>query len=744
MEDKLKKLDNIFVFLLLLFCFILIVIWFGDGKLLATGEEGLILANPQRTYELYKHSWIDVGTGMAEPAVRPELPFLYLASLSQKAGVPPWLFQANVFYLLMLTGVISIFFLVKEISFGNNGKYRFYLPFVASVFYLTNPISLLGVWYRFIYMFMFFFALAPLFFLVFLKGLKKRNFRYLILLLIVSFLFSYSFAAPALIALVWFFPVAYTLFFTLSNKSRGNLKTRIFPIFYLIGSLLFWIFVNLWWIVPYVSLSAFSYASESSPIHAIGTLKANSQAFSLVNVIRLIHGGFLYQGRVFGSIYNSLPFYILSWVIPALVFYGVIKLKKGVPKAFFLVSLVLLIFLAKGTSQPFGGLFLWLFKIIPPMQLYRNPLEKFGLLLPVVYAPLFAIGSVEIAMKIRKRNIKAFFWCLVAIVLVLTNWPFFTRAIVVRKGRDIRVSVPNSFKQASQMIVTGQHRILSLPEMGGASGRYSWEYGFQGIESSEFLYSQPVIAKTYYPKSFLGQVIIGISQGKVLNNLVGMAQFLSSDIIAVRKDTNLAAFGEYLNGLEISKKMVSNSNIKEIFDSKEVNLWKVEDKDIVPVIYSRSKVIHGKSPTELLNLLDLKGFDPKRDIYICDNKEFCDPYNSEINLNLLSNLSVPDNIIFVKLNPSEYQVKITGSQGKFLLVLANSFHPGWQLIIGGKKLSDDNHIEVNGYANGFIVDKTGNFTVDLIFAPQIIADKYSILSLVSFLFGAVGTLVISR
>ena len=102
------------IFLISLLCLILITIWFKDGKFLATGEEGLMLINPDKAINLYKYSWNDIGSGEAVPVIQ-LIPFFYFESFFIKLGLPLWIFQASIFYLLMSLGSLSVFLLCKEL-----------------------------------------------------------------------------------------------------------------------------------------------------------------------------------------------------------------------------------------------------------------------------------------------------------------------------------------------------------------------------------------------------------------------------------------------------------------------------------------------------------------------------------------------------------------------------------------------------------------------------------------------------
>ncbi len=721
--------------LLIFFCLLLIAIWFKDGQFLATGEDALFLVNPQRSLELYQHSWIELGPGISGSAYITRLPLLFFASFIVRV-VKPWVFQAGLFFVLLAIGSIGTFFLVKELFQGEEKRDINLLALLASIFYIVNPISFLGVWYRFIYPFFFFFSLLPIFFYLFVKGINKKEIRLVFISSLLTLPFSVAFGGPSLAISFWILTGLLTVF----KVFRKGFDA--FPFLYFILNLLFWTAINLWWIFPYLGLVAAQteFTQIQNLQHNIGTLVANSKDFRLMNTTRLIHGGVLYRGEAFGSIYKTPLFTLVSWITPLFVIYGLINIKNSFLKRFMLVSLVLLLFLAKGTSWPFGGLFLWLFTHFQAFQLFRNSLEKFGLLLPVIYAPLYSLGIISLLSKV-KGSIKPLTLFLILIALFIFHWPFFTGAIVTFGARDIRVTVPDSFNQFNQINTGQNHRILNLPLMGGASGFYKWKYA--GLEPSETLFKYPVISRVIYGDSSFDQLIVGVSKGLADKNLIGVAQLFATDLIAFRKDTDVIPHGAYLDALDRVGKMVRSPDLESIFDSKEFTMFKLHDSDINPIVNVVDNVVFGNSQEQLLTFINEKKFNPKNQAFICTQPEPCQSEVKENILDFVKKLSKPKSIRYTKFSPAEYNIEITESKGPFLLVFSNSYHPDWEIFYDNERLSDNRHFVVNGYANGYVIDRKGDLSLNLVFSQQKTYKKYLEISYAFMIFGALVFLVLS-
>lgn len=137
----------------------------------------------------------------------------------------------------------------------------------------------------------------------------------------------------------------------------------------------------------------------------------------------------------------------------------------------------------------------------------------------------------------------------------------------------------------------------------------------------------------------------------------------------------------------------------------------------------------------------------------CEDESFRRPYDRTTQV-LLSNISLvkittetpflkldkqklPErelpNISFNKLNNSEYQINIKNAKDKYALILSELYDPAWQIIAKEGTYIINNHFLANGYANGWIIDKKGDYQFQVRFIPQDLlkaGQKVSIMSLV--------------
>jgi len=67
----------------------------------------------------------------------------------------------------------------------------------------------------------------------------------------------------------------------------------------------------------------------------------------------------------------------------------------------------------------------------------------------------------------------------------------------------------------------------------------------------------------------------------------------------------------------------------------------------------------------------------------------------------------------------------------FMLIFGDAFNPEWKLVHKGKPLNEAQHIEVNGYANGWVVPAGEATVMTIEYLPQRYATVGAAVSLLS-------------
>ena len=357
--------------LLIFLSALLTVIWFHKGLMFGGGEEGLPFYNLSNHLRSMSYVWNESQAGFDMVIFLPRIPYFWVLEKLFTLGISSVFLQALTFFTLISTGCLSVYFLIKEtVTDGLT-------PFLSSIFYLFNPFSMVQIWGRGIYAQFFAFTLIPLFLLLYILGIKRKNLIYIILCIIVSIVFSPAFVFPTQILVLWIPVILYSVFHAWIN--RRSKREIIFTMGFLVFLGVFWLLAQAWWFWPYIRTLGASVSKLGDIEYNLGSLRGISRDSSFDVVIRLIHK-FQLAG-MYGNTYLSFPFRLISWLIPLMILFSINTFKKLKYFRFYLGLLFMSLFIVMGTNPPLGFVFEWLFRNISPFQGFRNPYEKAGILL---------------------------------------------------------------------------------------------------------------------------------------------------------------------------------------------------------------------------------------------------------------------------------------------------------------------------------------------------------------------------
>ena len=101
----------------------------------------------------------------------------------------------------------------------------------------------------------------------------------------------------------------------------------------------------------------------------------------------------------------------------------------------------------------------------------------------------------------------------------------------------------------------------------------------------------------------------------------------------------------------------------------------------------------------------------------------------ELNLNsdFNSQITTDVNVVYRELTPTNYEINVTNATAPFALLFKQNYNVGWELAYNNKILNT--HFEGDEYANAWLVNKTGNYTLHLFFAPQKIVSMINHISI---------------
>ncbi len=599
---------------------VLIAIWFGDGLMKGVAESGLPLYSAKNSELFTRNAWIDWGFGNYTSSLPATWPTYWFLSKLEGIGMPAVFIQALLFYVFLAVSGLSIYFLAR-LLFRDISRPS---ALVSVYFYWFSPLVLINIWNRFLYDFFFLYAFLPLGLIVFLYGLKKKNYTYAVIFGLSSLLYSFASAALAAILFLWI-TLSLTAFFYLIVGSGK----RLFIIKYFLLSFFFFVLVNTWWIVQVIYLGQSAdfgraVAMFAAPNGNLDSLKSVSSSLgSLTYLYRFLHGDY-FSGIGSWSVGFTHPLsVVVELLITLTIIAGTIFYRKKRSVLFLGILFFAGMYLMKGVSQPFGEIFEFLFNRITPLQLFRNPFEKFSLMVVISSSLLFAFTIFKIVNYFKNFHIRSLFYLGVFAVLIvfwgyplLSNRVFSYSEVWDRSAEtSYSVKVPDYYKDISQWLKSqpGNFRFISLP-LGDEGIRYAWEHPYRGVEPSYILLSSPGLTNSttipFY--NFITQEL----ERNFFNssNFTKVMNAVNAKYILLRKDVNWKV-ERMRDPLVIQQMLQESKDFTKAAEFGQLSVW--ENKNWKEqFIFSTDKYVYS-SPVS--NLFDI-GIVDKTDVVVVEPK----------------------------------------------------------------------------------------------------------------------------
>lgn len=657
---------------------ILTFLWFKDGLIMGTAEGALPFYDLSRYLQAASFAWMEhPGLGNVTLNYTANKPTFYLLAMLQNWGIPNFMIEALVFWFLLTGGGIGIYFLTKELFPKLPEKFIL----LSVLFYWFNPISLVDIWNRFLLNYMFFFAMLPFSLFCFLRGLKFKNYFWLVGLTLVNGLFSFSFSYVAFDILLW---IIYVLFWVIYFLVFRDFENKLFYLKYFVLALGLFTITNLWWISQ-LFLLKFSmgftstiqnFATETN----LGILDALSKKMgNLSEIYRLSNASFF--------THTFLPFVAVEFAVTGIIFFIAVKNLKEKSVLFLSTLLFLSFFLIKGTNPPFGEIYGKIFERFLFLQVFRNPFEKFGFLLALVVTSLFGYSVYKIREYLPKKLGGLMVVFLFGYVAIL-GYPFYTGLVFTGSepptndySVGYKVKVPEYYALADKWMSSqqGNFRYIGFP-LKDEGITYNWEKGYSGVDLSSTLFATPgILFNTSIP--YYSQMVKTLEENLMTkDDFNKIARTLNARYYFVRKDIdyqrrNMRNPSEIEERLQVLEKL---GEVKKVGEFSKLTFW--------------------------------------------ENLKWSDQLFYTEEGPVLS---------YHRYNPTKYKVSIKASNRPFTLIFSELYNKEWQASVKGETIT--NHFLINFYANGWLIDKTGDFDIEISFIPQKWMDIGQVVSATTYL-----------
>lgn len=472
---------------------LLVFSWFRFGLIYGGGDVGLQTYSPLRLFEISKYIWWEAtAPGSTVPQGLIGIPFNFIFLLLQLTGFTPLALQASLFFLIIFFSGFGMYLFIKS---ELNQNMRFSI--LGGIFYIFNPYMMIQIWHRFVHSSFFLVTALPFLALFWIKWIRSGKVIYMILFLLTNLFSLYFYGTIAYIVTVW-------LFFTLIALCeivfpwRGQKYFVSYGKRFLLG-FLFWIFTNIWWLIPVFTISPSLLSEQHSTEESLVTLINISRQTIVPFSLQMVNPFYLFLQLDFGSFYQNIFVRIIPWFFVTIILAGFIlglKRQRAVKwSAIFLISILL----TKGASSPFGHAFIFGFENSFALGVLRNPFEKIGILLPFTYSIFLVLGTHSISQFLIKRlggQLQNIWLGFLILIILIFCWPMFNPGIFGKIGKPAFVKVPDSYISGNQFIkndlenqeFNSNGKILHLPLTRGESTSYKWEYGYSGLEPSALFF----------------------------------------------------------------------------------------------------------------------------------------------------------------------------------------------------------------------------------------------------------------
>jgi hypothetical protein len=506
--------------------------WFRGGLLISYWDFDFPLTGTTRNLTDYIYVWSErFPPGSAVPQALAEMPYHAMIFAGTLVGIPIAAVETIILYLLFVGGGLSMYYLMNLI-----GASRF-SSLIASAFYMFNSYVAVLIWATPTPQF-FLYAFLPLVFALFMKGLRsgpliKRS----LIFGVSSLLLTSAFVTLTYAVVLWLFLGLFFVGYLLRKLLSSEMKSIFHACKFTICAIIVWCLLNAWWLINYSlffgELAQSNAARAAVGISNLAALQTSSDHATILSVLGLQGFWSVYSGYKgdpyysFSYIYSSVWLNALILVLPGLAFSALIVRRKSSLIAFFSITAILGVFLAKGLNPPFGSVYENLFLAYPLLQAFRESYGKLGLLIALSYSVLIGetLGYIVYRTIKRASHLHVRLPRIVAIGLVcflvigVFPWPLWTGDVVYPGGHVIpsaRVSVPGYYQDANSWLASQPQdfRLYPWPFPKLGYNALNWSSGFVGADPSAWLLSKPVV--TYVGSNFQLPVTIATELSSLL------------------------------------------------------------------------------------------------------------------------------------------------------------------------------------------------------------------------------------
>ena len=705
---------------------LIVLTWYNPGQSINWFDYGFSY-KPNVSFEKSLFLWDNTGSmGYPNPRVIAGLfPNSIYYLLMDGVGIDIYWSQVIFIYCLLVVPGITSYYLFRRIE--GSTKYNPGAIFCALT-YMFSPYVSSFVFNQFSSSF-YSYAFIPLILGLVYGGLKnQRSYRYFIAVaLIWAALVTPSYMNPVHAVLDWFIIISISIFIIFGSK-----ELRIINVKKLSVLLIVWTILSLYWIIPQIEF--INQIIENSSIGAIGLsnielLKSNSVPFYK----EIFQTGYwaLYHTYLGDHWYTwwewaSSPIFYLGCVFMTSLAIISIVVKPKIIAPFLFLSLISLVMI-NGAYPPTGDLLIRIFDSFPPLYSLRSLVQKFGFLIALSFSIMAAVSiayfynytiNIDNKHKIKKLISKVPFIFVILIILSAFAFPFMSGEVVYRGGDVIPsavVEIPDYYSEANEFFNSDidEYNIFPLPLCKINYEATNWSGGYWGLDTLPYLIDKCVLSRESGDMmEFMIEIAEGISTNSNQIDAGKILSIINVKYIILFNDTNW----EFIDDHDW---WVSSSTPQDVYYNNLQEMGFIHVIDIGKLcifINPEWKDIHYYTPEYIIKIPDgVEGIKnlTLQDWYRVDKYAFVFENSSDLIAgdDIFHPTDQPmdqsddeNNITIIDETPSR---RVIGTKQAFeIIVFSERYYDHWNLHVDADAI---NHVEINGYMNGWIVSgMTGN------------------------------------
>lgn len=627
-----KKL--LFDLLVLFLLGLLPLLWFQQGTVILGHDSGLPI-NPLTHFLDRLYMWsqrFSLGTDQS--------PFLIgaffihgIEAFLSLFGFSLQVQQKIQFIFWFLMPGLSMYFVARKLF-----SHKEYLPLIASVIYMINFYLIQGWFIAERTKFSLYTAIPIVFFFAFSYLTKKYSFWPSVIFTGITLsIFNGGGSFPLYGGLIVILLITF-VFVNFVNFSFDSIRRTIF---YSLGVLLIYIFLNSYWLVPYFYYVISNYGRDlANAGGAEGVLTWASYLAKGSSFINLLRGQgipewYLNEFHPYAKYFFSNPLLIFySYLIPILTVLSFIIVKKAKDKFLlylFLAVLITGIILSAGPISQFGFIFEFLVRYVPGFPMFRSAYFKFGYAIWFAFSFIVAFSVDYLVTKYipEKRKIFTIPASYIAVLVFITSYLFFHYPVINGLFFDYsnnpqgtlttRVKIPTYVNDFNNWIHTKHpdDRFLIMPEL-DESSYISYTWGYWSLAPLNSLFAK---------NSFVHNTSLMPGNEKIIINEMYKA-FLQKDIEGFSDYIDLFAIDYIVLQKDIDWKNpnwgttdpqkyeeILKSNNKFVLERQfgEWSVYKIGDKDKRNRVTVSKKINY--SQVDISNLVSFPFYNPEIPMY---------------------------------------------------------------------------------------------------------------------------------